>query len=552
MNRPSRHAAIYARISTDKQNPLSPADQERKCREYAQRNGITVLDAHVYVDEGLSGVGMDRPALQRLLSLAFSPSKPIDVILVDDTSRLSRSTESVLSIYRKLNFAGLQLISVSQGIDSRQDQAETLLTIHGLIDSSYVRELAKKTHRGCESAVLRGFHVGGKCFGYRTVPVGEPGQGSKRLVIDETQAPIVQRIFEMSAAGCSLKAIARKLNEEHVAGRRNWCPTGIRSMLKRELYKGEIVWNKTRFEKVPESNKRRAKLRDVSEWVRVQRPELAIVSPELWARVKGRLDHFGRGPSEGQRRRGLLSRAVTSPYLFSGLLKCGECGANLIIGTGGGKRMRDGRHLKAHPKYVCANYFNRGTCRNDLYIRRDVLEERLLYRLQSELLQPEVIDFAIAEFGRQLRTALASMSSEVVGLRRRKEQLGTEIRRLTEAIAQGGPLDSLLSELASRESELKAITIRLLSANASSIDNRLQEICQFVTSQVTNLRRLLSCDTALAKSDLQSHIAEIRMMPMEDGREWYYVAEGNWNLLGTGPSAPVLGLAHSDGCGGQI
>jgi len=101
----------------------------------------------------LSGVGMDRPSLQQMLRAALSPAKPFDVILVDDTSRLSRSTESVLSIYRKLNFTGIQLISVSQGIDSREDQAETLLTIHDLIDGSYVRELAKKTHRGCESAV---------------------------------------------------------------------------------------------------------------------------------------------------------------------------------------------------------------------------------------------------------------------------------------------------------------------------------------------------------------------------------------------------------------
>jgi site-specific DNA recombinase len=82
----------------------------------------------------------------------------------------------------------------------------------------------------------------------------------------------------MSAAGYSLKGIARKLNEEHAAGRGNWCPTGIRSMLKRELYKGEVVWNRTKFEKVPETNKRRAKLRDESEWIRIQRPELAIVS----------------------------------------------------------------------------------------------------------------------------------------------------------------------------------------------------------------------------------------------------------------------------------
>ena len=138
MNRTSRRAAIYARISTDKQNPLSPADQERKCREYADRNGIIVLDGQVYVDE-LSGVGMDRPCLQKLLLAAFAPARPFDTILVDDTSRLSRSTEDVLSIYRRLSFAGMQLIAVSQNIDILQDQAETLLTVHGLIDSTYIR-----------------------------------------------------------------------------------------------------------------------------------------------------------------------------------------------------------------------------------------------------------------------------------------------------------------------------------------------------------------------------------------------------------------------------
>jgi hypothetical protein len=58
---------------------------------------------------------MDPPSLQQMLRAALSPATPFDVVLVDATSRLSRSTESVLSIYRQLNFAGLQLISVSQG-----------------------------------------------------------------------------------------------------------------------------------------------------------------------------------------------------------------------------------------------------------------------------------------------------------------------------------------------------------------------------------------------------------------------------------------------------
>jgi site-specific DNA recombinase len=182
----------------------------------------------------LSGVGLDRPSLQRLLRVALARPRDIDVILVDDTSRLSRSTEDVLSIYRDLNFAGLQLIAVSQNIDSHHEQAETLITIHGLIDHSYVTELAKKTHRGSESAVLRGLHVGGTCYGYALVAEGNAG--SKRLAIKESEAMVVKRIFEMSAAGHSLKGITKTLNAEHAGGRGNGCPTGIRSMLKRELY----------------------------------------------------------------------------------------------------------------------------------------------------------------------------------------------------------------------------------------------------------------------------------------------------------------------------
>jgi site-specific DNA recombinase len=541
MNRTSRRAAIYARISTDKQNPLSPADQERKCREYADRNGITVVNGHVYCDEGLSGVGLNRPALQRLLGAALARTRDFDVILVDDTSRLSRSTEDVLSIYRDLNFAGLQLIAVSQNIDSHHEQAETLITIHGLIDHSYVAELSKKVHRGSESAVLRGLHVGGTCYGYSLVAEGSAG--SKRLAIDESEAMVVQRIFAMSAAGHSLKGITRTLNAEHAGGRGNWCPTGIRSMLKRELYKGEVVWNRSKFEKVPKTNTRRRKMRDESEWIRVQHPELGIVAAELWDRVQARLDHFGRKPSEG-RRRGLFARALTSPYLFSGLLKCGECGGNLVIGTGGGTHV--------HKKYVCSNYFNRGTCENDLYIRRDVLEERLLGRLQSELLQPEVIDYAVSAFGRQLRSALATLSEDLTAMRRRKELLEKEIQRFAAAIAHGGPLDSLAREIAAREVELKGITNRLLSASATSIDGRLREIRQFVEKGIADLCGLLNSDAALAKSELHSHLSEIRMTPAEKREEWHYVAEGSWNLLGTGPNAPVLGLAHSDGCGGQI
>ena len=125
------------------------------------------------------------------------------------------------------------MIAVAQGIDTRSEQADVLVTVHGLVDSLYVKELAKKTHRGLEGAFLRGLHAGGRCFGYRNVPVES---GGVRLEIDHTEAAVVRRIFEMSASGMSLKAIATTLNTEKVCPPRpratakhaTWAPTAIR------------------------------------------------------------------------------------------------------------------------------------------------------------------------------------------------------------------------------------------------------------------------------------------------------------------------------------
>ena len=167
------------------------------------------------------------------------------------------------------------------------------MTVHGLVDSLYVKELAKKTHRGLEGKVLRGLHAGGRCYGYSSVPTSD----GVRLEINENEAKVVNRIFEMSASGYSLKAIAKTLNTDGVrsprprAGKRyaSWCPTAIQAMLRRELYAGKLVWNRSRFVKAPGTNKRLRRARPPNEWRTTERPELRIVSDSLWQRVRQRL-----------------------------------------------------------------------------------------------------------------------------------------------------------------------------------------------------------------------------------------------------------------------
>ena len=528
--------AAYARYSSDLQSPTSIEDQLRKCREYAISRGFQFLDEHVYIDQALSGVGADRPGLRNLMAAAVSQPKPFDVILVDDSSRLSRNTKDALTIFERLDFCGVRLIAVSQGIDSQDEQAHVLVTVHGMVDSLYVRELAKKTHRGLEGLVLKGRHAGGRVFGYNTIPA-EDGRG-KTLVIDELQAEVVRRIFQMSAAGFSLKKIATTLNQEGVAppraraGRPNatWCPTAIREMLYRELYVGRVIWNSSRFIKVPGTNKRVRRARPQTEWRITQRDDLRIIDPELWDTVQNRLTRLKNSYASHQKP-GLLLRSATSKYLFSGLLKCGQCGGNLVIVTHNGPGGQ-------YRKYGCSQHFYRGACANNLLERQDWLEKRLLDDLQTQVLRPEAVEYAIAEFGRQLKAALDNLSGELAEMRERKQKIEAELRKLAETAAQTGPSVFLIEAISNRERQMREITERLLSKEPGSIEAHLSGIRQFVTKRLEDLQGLLSGETSLARTELKKHLGEIRMIPQYGETRPHYVAEGVWDLLGkeTGPS----------------
>jgi vacuolar-type H+-ATPase subunit I/STV1 len=163
------------------------------------------------------------------------------------------------------------------------------------------------------------------------------------------------------------------------------------------------------------------------------------------------------------------------------------------------------------------------------------LEERLLKNLQAELLQPEAINLAITEFGQQLSASLKDLSGELAQMRQRKEKLEAELHNLMGAIAEHGHSKYMLEQIAAREREVAVITDRLLAASPGSIQMRVEEVRSFVEEGISNLRDLLNERAPLAKAELHRHLDEIRMSPSNDGKGWHYVAEGDWDLLGTDP-----------------
>jgi site-specific DNA recombinase len=255
------------------------------CQEYADRHDLRVIDGQVYSDEAISGATDDRGGLRGLLTAAKEKPRPFDVILVNDTSRLSRKLLDSLRIFEELKLLGVGVIFVSQGLDTRDEDSEMRIAMHGMFDANTLREISRRTFRGVEQLALSGLHTGGRVFGYRRVPIeskterdshGRPTIEGVKLAVDPDQAPIIRRIFERYAAGDSMKRTAIDLNNEGVLspqpqkGRiaRSWCQSSVRHILRNERYRGVVIWGKTYKLRSPETKKRIYRRKSESEWRR--------------------------------------------------------------------------------------------------------------------------------------------------------------------------------------------------------------------------------------------------------------------------------------------
>jgi site-specific DNA recombinase len=529
---PTLRCAAYARYSTDRQNPLSTEDQLAKCRQYAHERGWAFVEGQVYTDEEVSGATLDRVGLRQLRAAAKEKPRAFDVLLIEDASRLSRRQADVLNLCDELGFSGVRICFISQGIDSEDRTFQLLLLARGMIDQLSLTDTAARVRRGLEGLIRRGLHTGGRCFGYRSRK--ESGDtGGVRLEIHEPEAEIVRQIFQLYADGLSLKGITRKLNSERVVspqpqqGRisRSWCPSSIRVILHNERYIGKVLWSRKHKVRDPKTGRRVFRKREGEEPIRgADVPHLRIISDELWAAVRERQELVKRLYEEANKPPGLLrSSAMNAPYLFSGLLKCHECGANMQIVAGRGRNHKT-------QTYGCPMNAHRGdaVCPNRIRVRRDVLERELLAGLQEKVLSQDVVDYVLEQFEARLIKELENIGSEMDSMKAQKAELEARIQRLVSGLATGIQSPAVMGEIANCERQLAAISDRLLSSTSDSVRTRIKRLREQAMERIRDLREYLNTDTPKARQFLERHIGKIIMEPAGKG----YVASGSWDLLG--------------------
>ena len=161
-------AVIYARYSSDNQRDASIEDQVRQCRARIDQEGWQT--GEVYSDHAISGATTLRPGYQKMLEDARAGR--FEVLVAEALDRLSRDQENIAGLFKQLSFAGVRLITLSEG-----EVGELHVGLKGTMNALFLKDLAQKTRRGLEGRIRQGKSGGGLCFGYDVVhsvdPAGE-------------------------------------------------------------------------------------------------------------------------------------------------------------------------------------------------------------------------------------------------------------------------------------------------------------------------------------------------------------------------------------------
>jgi site-specific DNA recombinase len=299
--------AIYSRSACATTSSVALADQERNCREHAEKQGWVVLEDFVRSDVGKSGRTLQyRNGLNELLAAAQVKPCPFDVLVVDDYSRLSRSLKDILHLAETLKSRGVKLYIVSQHLDSDDANFRMMLIGAATLDELHVHKLRQQVHRGLEGRVRQGFSAGGRCFGYRSVPVpnhhhpdhqGGAGVLGYKLEPVENEAEVIRQVFQFYADGLSSSQIAARLNHEHLPAPRRlgtgpsestWNPRLVIRILKNEKYVGKLIWNRTIRVRDPATGKIMSRKNPPQMWLVVDVPQLRLISEQLWDKVQVR------------------------------------------------------------------------------------------------------------------------------------------------------------------------------------------------------------------------------------------------------------------------
>jgi len=310
----------YARYSSDNQRETSVDDQQRLCQEVAKKHGYTITETCVYTDKALSGTAKDntkRLEYQKLMKSLHN--KEIDVLIVDEISRMSRDAVELANLQQLIENTGLILLSVD-GFTSEAEGWQLNFGLKGIVSQQSSRDTGRRIKRGLEGSLDRGYMTTRPPYGY-TYKKDIDQHGNSRgthWFIDKEQAEVVRGIFKDKEYGKTPTQIAAGLNKRKVDTKNHikkpdgyWNTGTISRMLKNPIYRGSYEHHGSTAFRYKKNDSRK----EISV-VEYERENLRIVSNQLWEKVN---------PCFNNNLKKVKRNIRGCKYKFSGLIKCSVC-----------------------------------------------------------------------------------------------------------------------------------------------------------------------------------------------------------------------------------
>ncbi len=470
-------AALYCRLSRDDNMDTesnSIQNQKKILQKAAREKGYA--DTLFFVDDGITGTTMKRPGFQKMITAIEAGY--ISAVFVKDLSRLGRNYIEVGKLTEEFfPEHDVRLIAVSDGVDSDEGDNE-FTPFRNIMNEWYAKDISKKRK------------IVNKMKGNAGIPLSQPPYGyiknpddSRFWVIDPEAADVVRRIYDMALEGYGLAEIANALGVDGIvnptyywrskgvnrSGSKStleptkWGHTTIKKILTLQEYCGDVI----NFKSYSKSYKMKRRIENPEEnraiFLNVHEP---IIDRAAWEKVQTM--------QKGTRRK--KPTVTQEPSVFSGRLKCPECGGNLNFHF----------NQKNHDiKYFSCQNHNSGLrkCSATHYIRLDFLEQVVLYEVNrlAAFANEYEHDFVKTMLGRSAKVAendRARKQRELNALLTRDKELDMLFERLYEDNVAGKIDDARFARMSKRyeqeqgeiSAKIKALRLELKKAEGQQMD----------------------------------------------------------------------------------
>ncbi len=506
--------ALYARYSSDNQSEKSAEDQISFINHYIQNESIKsaiyndpyiiynfdIQPKHIFKDEAKTGRNINRDGFTKLTDAIRS--KSIDVVLVEDTSRLSRDIAESHTLMQLARSKSVEIISVNDGMSTEDQSSAMAMSFKGVINSDVSKQIGQRSRRAQITRFLAGYSAGDTCYGYTAVSTQHTHKKSLivpshfRPEINETEAIIIRRVFDWFISGIGLAQIAKRLNDQRIPSSQraqkiskktcNWNQSAIGKLLTQQKYIGVWVWGKSETVKNPDSGrfgKRPAQAKSIVylNGLKVN-DHLRIVSPEMWLKAQLKLSEtkriYHKNKSAAEAMNFAAKTASKSKLVLSGIVFCGRCGGNLLQTTSG--------------SFGCYRQRNKGTnhCSNIRTVKVHKLEAALFNRFSTMADDESFVTYFTKRFNDWLKKRYSNSSDDIQILNAQLKATIKEQQNLVNFVSQTehpplSILDSINEKEASKvriEHELSFLKQRrsqnmfMLPANVKAYLKRFGEI----------------------------------------------------------------------------